>query len=335
MTVPTTSNRADAVGNGVTTAFPAPFRFLLATDLVVTVNGVVQTINTQYTVSGTGDQGGGTVTFLVAPVNASKVVIRNIPPANQLVDFVNNITVLESVLDGALDKLTILIQQQAASLVDAMTKNSLISTPVWLGQGLEITNIVPGLASNSAATVSQILALVIASGNVPTPLGGDVGKFLQATGAGVYSWQTPPASPGIATTGVAGLVTLATDAEIRASAGSVASDVVTATSLASAAVQVGLTDAATIALDWNAGINFSVGITANRTLGNPTNGKPGTWRTVYVAGNDATLRTLAFGANFLGEVPALNDITLGKNYLISIYCQGTSHFVASAKRAIG
>lgn len=335
MTVPSSTNRVDAVGNGVTTNFPVPFRFLLASDLVVTINGVTQILSTNYSVSGAGDPAGGSITFTVAPANTTKVVIRNIPPATQLVDFVNNITVLESVLDGALDKLTILIQQQAASLVDAMTKNSLIATPVWLGQALEITNISPGLASNSAATVSQILSLVVASGNVPTPLGGDVGKFLQATGAGAYSWQTPPASPGAATTGVAGLVTLATDTEIRAGAGGAANDVITANSLTSAAALVVLTDAATVALDWNAGINFQLIVAGNRVLGNPTNGKPGTWRTIMLQGNDATLRTLTFGVNYLGEVPTIVDATNAKFYLLSIYCVTTGHFVVSSKRALG
>lgn len=331
MTVPSSTNRVDAVGNGVTVAFPVPFYFQLSTDLIVTVNGVTRIIGVSaldYSVTGAGNPLGGTVTFVTAPVNASKVVIRNIPPITQLVDFVNNVTLLEGVLDGALDKLTILIQQLNASIVDSMQKNSLITTPVWLGQGLEITNISPGLASNSAATVSQILALVIASGNVPTPLGGDVGKFLQATAPGVFSWQTPPATPGAATTAAQGIVELATDAEVRSAAAGVL--VMTVAQLESAAAIVTLTDAATVALDWDTGINFIVTLTANRVLGNPTNGQVGTWRTVRVAGNDATDRTLTFGANYTGAVPSLTDIDSGKQYLLSIFCYGTNQFMVKS-----
>jgi hypothetical protein len=52
-----------------------------------------------------------------------------------------------------------------------------------------------------------------------------------------------------------------------------------------------------------------------------------------VQGNDATLRTIMFGANFLGEIPAIADATSTKKYLLMIYCVSTTHFVVSFKRA--
>jgi hypothetical protein len=54
-----------------------------------------------------------------------------------------------------------------------------------------------------------------------------------------------------------------------------------------------------------------------------------------VQGNDATDRTITFGNQFLGEVPTITDCDNGRWYLLSIYCHGTTHFVASAKRANG
>lgn len=134
-----------------------------------------------------------------------------------------------------------------------------------------------------------------------------------------------------ATTSATGVIELATDAEVRsATTGNLA---LTPAHIESASADVALTDASTVAIDWDTGINFTLTVTANRTLGNPTNGQPGTTRTVLVQGNDTTDRTIAFDTQYLGEVPTITDCDSGVWYLISIYCVSSTHFVANAKRA--
>lgn len=130
-----------------------------------------------------------------------------------------------------------------------------------------------------------------------------------------------------------GAIEHATAAEIRAC--TVANAAITPAGVEAAAASVALVDAATIAIDWDAGENFTVTLTANRALGNPTNGTPGTWRTVLVAGNDATDRTLTFGAQYLGDVPTITDIDDARWYLLEIFCVSASHFVVSSKKALG
>lgn len=61
---------------------------------------------------------------------------------------------------------------------------------------------------------------------------------------------------------------------------------------------VALTDAATIALDLAAGVNFIVTLGGNRTLGNPSNAKPGQQGCITVS--RAALQTLSFGSNWRG-----------------------------------
>jgi hypothetical protein len=61
-------------GNGTTTAFAFNFGFIAAADLKVTVAGVTKTLTTDYTVT-SPSTAGGTVTFTVAPANATSVVI--------------------------------------------------------------------------------------------------------------------------------------------------------------------------------------------------------------------------------------------------------------------
>jgi hypothetical protein len=125
-----------------------------------------------------------------------------------------------------------------------------------------------------------------------------------------------------------GVVEHATVGEIRAAA--TGNLVITAAILETAAAFVALTDAATVAVDWDAAINFSLTVTANRIIGNPTNGQIGTARRILVQGNDATDRTLTFGANFLGGVPTIIDMDNNKWYMLDIVCITTSHFKVTA-----
>lgn len=131
-----------------------------------------------------------------------------------------------------------------------------------------------------------------------------------------------------------GVVELATTAEVRAR-GAADDRVLTVRKMRDALASASLSDAATIAVDWQAGFVYEVTVTASRIIGNPTNGIPGSTAYIYVAGNSATPRAITFGNQFLGEVPTITDVTDTKHYLIAIFCRSSTHFVASAKRALG
>lgn len=132
-----------------------------------------------------------------------------------------------------------------------------------------------------------------------------------------------------ATTTVSGVLTQATDAQVRSAAtGTIA---ITPANIETASVAVALTDAATIAIDWDSGINWSVTITADRALGNPTNGQPGTWRTLEIAGDGTTARTASFGTAFIGSnKPTITDATSTKRYLLGLYCRNATTFIVNS-----
>lgn len=113
-----------------------------------------------------------------------------------------------------------------------------------------------------------------------------------------------------------------------------ASYVDTAQSVAEAAVKfatpVALEDAGTVAWDWTTAENFTLTVSGSRTLGNPSNPKPGQWRTINVAGNNASARTLSFDTQFSSGKPTLTDITSTKTYLIEVYCITTTLFFVRA-----
>lgn len=110
----------------------------------------------------------------------------------------------------------------------------------------------------------------------------------------------------------------------------VAGKYLTTDMIETASAYVTLANTSTPTVNWDEGINREITITANSQFQTPTNGQPGTYRTVLVKGNDATLRTVTFNASFLGELPAIVDCTSTKWYDVTIKCITASHFTATA-----
>lgn len=116
MTVASTTSRASYAGNGSTTTFTVPFYFLANTHLQVikrAVSGIetTLTLTTDYTVSGAGVSGGGSVTCLVPPLAGETLVILRNVPFTQEVDYQSNDPFPAQTHEQALDKLTMELQQ--------------------------------------------------------------------------------------------------------------------------------------------------------------------------------------------------------------------------------
>ncbi len=80
--------------------------------------------------------------------------------------------------------------------------------------------------------------------------------------------------------------------------GNTADKIVSTDRLWAAQALVALTDAATVAINMGAGINFSLTIGGNRTLGLPTNLKEGQSGVIYVTQDGTGSRTLAYNAAY-------------------------------------
>jgi hypothetical protein len=116
MTVSSDLNRISYAGNGTTVLFPVNYYFLQDSHLqviLVAANGTetVQTLTTNYTVTGAGNEAGGSITMLVAPPTGTQlIVVRNVP-ATQETDYLANDPFPAESHERALDKLTMLVQQ--------------------------------------------------------------------------------------------------------------------------------------------------------------------------------------------------------------------------------
>lgn len=108
-------------GNGSTTVFAYDFRILDQTHIVVTLKNAanvetVQTLTTNYTVSGVGTASGGNITMGVAPASGEQLTFSRAVPQTQEVDLANRGGVQPEILEGAYDKLTQLSQDKVELL---------------------------------------------------------------------------------------------------------------------------------------------------------------------------------------------------------------------------
>lgn len=124
MTVASAISRVSYAGNGSTTAFSVPYYFLENGHLqvILSVSGVntVQTITTNYTVTGAGNPAGGTVTMLVAPAAGTQLTIVRDVPATQETDYTANDPFPAESHERALDKLTMLVQENDVRIARAV-----------------------------------------------------------------------------------------------------------------------------------------------------------------------------------------------------------------------
>jgi hypothetical protein len=122
MTVSSSSSRNEYNGNGVTTSFAYTFRILDEDHVAVYEDGTLKTITTHYTVTGVGNSGGGNIVFVAAPATGTgNVVIVRAVPLTQETDYVENDSFPAESHEDALDKLTMIVQQQQEVLDRALT----------------------------------------------------------------------------------------------------------------------------------------------------------------------------------------------------------------------
>jgi hypothetical protein len=154
-----------------------------------------------------------------------------------------------------------------------------------------LQNVADPTSAQDAATKKYVddTAFSSAAGNLPGQT-GNAGAYLTTNGS-VASWTTFSANAAAVRAGTSTAVALTPGDTYNALA------------------EVSLTDAATIAVDLSAGINFALNpIAGNRTLGNPTNPKAGQSGRIRIVQDGSGNRTLAFAGNWKrqGGAPSLS-----------------------------
>jgi|GEM_PF-845876 len=159
MTAPAYTGPNTSIANGVTTTFPYSFKILAASDLLVTVNGLVRTLGLHYSVTGVGEAGGGDVVFVDPPANGATVDRRRAMPFTRTINYTNLGDLLASTLNEDQDSPVLMIQQLAASvLMQILDPDS--GQFVWDAKGARIIRVGDAFADADAVNLRTMYGYV-------------------------------------------------------------------------------------------------------------------------------------------------------------------------------
>ena len=203
MTVSSTTTKNSYSGDGSNAVFAYTFKVFDEDDLTVilrtdaTGTETVQTITTNYTVSGVGDAGGGNVTFVTPPASGVTVVIRRAAAITQTTDYTPNDPFPAEEHENALDKLTFIAQQQQEELDRAIKlsrTNTMTSTEFTVGSSDRANKI---LAFDGTGELSVTQELGVFRGDWAADTAFAVRDLIKdTTNDNIYICQTAHTSSG-------------------------------------------------------------------------------------------------------------------------------------------
>lgn len=352
MSVPSGTARERYIGTGTTGPFAFNYKLYDATHVTVAKTSLAGidtylTLNTDYTVSLAADMSSATIST-VLPVAGDGIddggseiltIVRD-PPVSQLIEWPRTDPFPSATHERAADLAVMLV-----SRLNEKIERSLLLPESSVFSGLTLPNPVAlnVLRWNASETALENVVIDASGTLVVSPFMVDVLDEVDAAavrsklGLGTLATLSSPlglANGGTGQTTAAlafaalkqtadatntGVVDLATDAEVRAS--TTGAHALTPAHLESAAALVTITDGATVTPDWDAFIFGQLTVAGNRALNVPTNLQVGTWRNIWIQGNDGTSRTLTLAAGYLGPHRATWNalpITLTQRYVMSM-----------------
>ena len=164
MTISTTTIKNSYSGDGSTTVFNYTFKITDQDHItVITRNSsgveTTKTITTDYTVSGVGNAGGGSVTFGTAPASGLTVILRRDTPQTQGMDLIENDPLPANTLEDAHDKITSIaqeLQEEVDRSIKLSRTNTMTSTEFTVG-ATDRANKVLAFDSSGEISVTQEL----------------------------------------------------------------------------------------------------------------------------------------------------------------------------------
>ena len=170
MTVSTTQIKNSYSGDGSNKSFAYTFKIFEATEctVIVRTNATgtesVRSIgsgSTNYAITGAGNETGGTVTFVTAPLATETVVLRRTSPLTQTTDYVENSAFAAESHEDALDKLTHLVQevQEEVDRSFKVSRTNTITTTEFTEGSTDRANKLLSFDASGDLSVSQELGI--------------------------------------------------------------------------------------------------------------------------------------------------------------------------------
>jgi hypothetical protein len=111
MVINTQGSRTSYTGNGATTSFSFPNYIKLKSEIKVYLNGILQTLNTHYTIAGTEPLvSGANIVFSTAPANGVVVLIRRVTGLSQSLNLTNSGSFNQEGIEAVLDDVVLKTQ---------------------------------------------------------------------------------------------------------------------------------------------------------------------------------------------------------------------------------
>lgn len=214
------------------------------------------------------------------------------------------------------------------AITGAISANVVYTIPSGVGGQWIVTN-----NTTDASGGPWTVTLASAAGGTTVAIPRNTAVTLYSDGAHI-DYSNTAADGSITTAKIAnGAITyvkmnsaaIATGSDINANT---ASKLVPATAIWDSATYVGVTYASSVALDFTTGYNFSIALTGNLVLANPTNTKVGQSGLIVLTQDTTGGRTTTFGSSWkfaYGTAPVLD--TVASRYNILSYSVIASNFI--------
>ena len=182
MTLDSTTSKVQYTQSGGTTEWPVPFKFLDNDHLIVitTVGGVDTTLvlDTDYTVTGAGDDAGGTVTISPAVASGTKVTIYRWLDLLQPTQLTTAGGWYPPVHENVFDRLTMMIQQ-GQEQIDRSLKIPVTSDDA---EAEDLIQSIYDAAAEAAASAATALGAIAAAEEAAS----QIGTF---SALGILGWE--------------------------------------------------------------------------------------------------------------------------------------------------